>query len=86
MIQRYGFGKPPFVPKPWPKGEYVLFSDHIAAIQQLAEALEKYGQHLAGCYADEFTREVDNDGNAETYACTCGLDTALAAVTGDSHD
>ena len=64
----------------------LLESDLVASIAAHApnhewEAKEKALRELAitvghgpECYADEFTRVIDHEGNAEMYTCTCGLD------------
>lgn len=43
----------------------------------LAQALHSYGEHSDCCRSGEFTREVDADGNAVPYPCTCGFEDAL---------
>ncbi len=42
--------------------------------------LRKYGEHIGNCCGDQFTREIDAEGNAEMYACTCGLNDAIHAA------
>ena len=47
--------------------------EYAAREKRLRELAITVG-HGPECYADEFTRVIDHEGNAEMYTCTCGLD------------